>query len=579
MPCPSHCLDRERISGGDYSFPSDIWSFGLTILAVALGRYPFVSPKSARSLSNSGEVITEGDGGYWAILQAIQERPSIKSLLASCQHNCEKHSHVPSGYLRESSSPPAADGASSPSFSKSFHSFLSQCLQKDPKQRPTAHALLQHPFLQRYAVNTTLKMADDFSLTPASHLTDDFIHQACLKHKDNMEAKAISARNRLNCPGLFGNSVELQVPRSGEKTADNNVPHRRRLRQNSEMDTSSSSQDEGIKQLRTVLKAYREYLNRTWGKKIGLTSASAAHGSYHITSIQTAEKIIRATLSPLHSTIVLTNISDALNVPFDVVKRSFQKIIRELKEHVTANAAVSNLMASGSKSNSSSLTRNSLTAMFEKGFSLTNESEETPPAVRTPQTLVSPEKLKNSTPKQSLATTFEEGNFESIPLFQEGNTSGDQLDRSDGSDVAAVEELRALMNTRSKATATMDRNEISMAAANEMDGCEEYSTRILQDSSRSEPFSCHQDDHLQGELTTHEDPSSDDLEEEEFLPSYPSKNVEGFHLNRDLSPLSKMEEIPVGEKDDEMEEGVEVGDQDPGLEEDNYDDDFEDDPI
>ncbi|KAG6961556.1 hypothetical protein JG688_00009028 [Phytophthora aleatoria] len=30
----------ERIGGGDYSYPADIWSFGLALISVALGRYP-----------------------------------------------------------------------------------------------------------------------------------------------------------------------------------------------------------------------------------------------------------------------------------------------------------------------------------------------------------------------------------------------------------------------------------------------------------------------------------------------------------------------------------------------------------
>lgn len=534
----------------------------MTILAVALGRYPFVSPNSARSLGNSGEVITEGDGGYWAILQAIQERPSIKSLLSSCQYNCERHSHAPCGYVGDDSSPTAHDGPS-PSFSKSFHSFLSQCLQKDPKQRPTAHSLLQHPFLKRYPVNSTLVMAGDFSLTPASYLTDDFIRQSCLKHKENMEAKAISARNRLSRPGLFGNSSELQVPRSGEKTADNNVPHRRRLRQqSSNLDLSLSTQDEGIKQLRTVIKAYREYLNRTWGKKDHSSSYDAAP-SYNITSIQSAEKIILATLTPLHSKSILTNISDALNVPLSVVKKTFQKIIRELKEHITSSSSMTYLLTSGSKSSSSSASLSSLTALLEKGFPSTQESEETTPIMKILQT--SPEKVKNPTPKPltSLATTFEEGNFESIPFHDSDGPGMDKLDRSDGSDVAAVEELRALMNTRSKVTATMDVKDM-LTTDDDDDVDEEYTLRIMQNTSRSETLSGrdYSVGEAEGAVTTRDVQSPDDQEEEEeeYLPTY--SNLERSNL---VMQEREVEEGQDGEEEDE--------------EDHDYDDDFEDDPA
>jgi mitogen-activated protein kinase kinase 3 len=30
----------ERIGGGEYSYPADIWSFGLALVSVALGKYP-----------------------------------------------------------------------------------------------------------------------------------------------------------------------------------------------------------------------------------------------------------------------------------------------------------------------------------------------------------------------------------------------------------------------------------------------------------------------------------------------------------------------------------------------------------
>ena len=45
-------MSPERIDAREYSFPSDIWSFGLTLLTVALGRLPI-----------------DTQGGYWTILQ------------------------------------------------------------------------------------------------------------------------------------------------------------------------------------------------------------------------------------------------------------------------------------------------------------------------------------------------------------------------------------------------------------------------------------------------------------------------------------------------------------------------------
>lgn len=45
-------MSPERMSGQHYTFASDVWSCGLTIEAVALGKYPY-----------------ETKNDYWAILQ------------------------------------------------------------------------------------------------------------------------------------------------------------------------------------------------------------------------------------------------------------------------------------------------------------------------------------------------------------------------------------------------------------------------------------------------------------------------------------------------------------------------------
>ena len=49
----------ERMIGNSYSFHSDVWSLGLTVHTVAIGSYPYAVEK----------------GGFWAILNAVQEQP------------------------------------------------------------------------------------------------------------------------------------------------------------------------------------------------------------------------------------------------------------------------------------------------------------------------------------------------------------------------------------------------------------------------------------------------------------------------------------------------------------------------
>src|SRR5690606_26243653 len=86
--------------GRPYAFPSDVWSFGLSILTCALGRLPI-----------------DSSGGYWSILQSIRDDVGPR---------------VPN------------DGR----WSDEFVDFIHQTLKKNPEERPTCEQLLQHPFLK-----------------------------------------------------------------------------------------------------------------------------------------------------------------------------------------------------------------------------------------------------------------------------------------------------------------------------------------------------------------------------------------------------------------------------------------------
>ncbi|KMT03220.1 hypothetical protein BVRB_8g197680 [Beta vulgaris subsp. vulgaris] len=100
-------MSPERISGSSYDYSCDIWSLGIIVLECAIGRFPYIQSEDQQSAPS-----------YFELLAAIVGSP------APC--------------------------APSDQFSPEFCSFISACIQKDPKDRWTSSDLLKHPFIKKF---------------------------------------------------------------------------------------------------------------------------------------------------------------------------------------------------------------------------------------------------------------------------------------------------------------------------------------------------------------------------------------------------------------------------------------------
>ncbi|KAF6157258.1 hypothetical protein GIB67_041719 [Kingdonia uniflora] len=98
----SNYMSPERINGGGYGYKSDIWSLGLVLLECATGRFPYSPPEQEERWST-----------MFDLLEAIVVQP-----------------------------PPCARPDQ---FSPEFCSFISACVQKDPKERLGARELMLAP--------------------------------------------------------------------------------------------------------------------------------------------------------------------------------------------------------------------------------------------------------------------------------------------------------------------------------------------------------------------------------------------------------------------------------------------------
>ena len=102
----------ERIQGSPYTVKSDVWSVGLTLMELAIGKFPF-------SVENDDD--EEGAGGPQGILDLLQQ------------------------IVLE----PAPKLPKSEAFPQILEDVIAKCLAKDPAERPTPAELWEHdPFLQ-----------------------------------------------------------------------------------------------------------------------------------------------------------------------------------------------------------------------------------------------------------------------------------------------------------------------------------------------------------------------------------------------------------------------------------------------
>eukprot|EP01112_Ceratiomyxa_fruticulosa_P002135 TRINITY_DN12262_c0_g2_i1.p1 TRINITY_DN12262_c0_g2~~TRINITY_DN12262_c0_g2_i1.p1 ORF type:complete len:372 (-),score=82.23 TRINITY_DN12262_c0_g2_i1:93-1208(-) len=104
-------MSPERIKGQSYSFDSDIWGLGLSLVECALGRFPY--PPIEGPASTPPPALS-----FFELMGYIVRSP-----------------------------PPTLPAEK---FSPEFCDFVSKCLQKSPELRPTAQSLLTHPFILKY---------------------------------------------------------------------------------------------------------------------------------------------------------------------------------------------------------------------------------------------------------------------------------------------------------------------------------------------------------------------------------------------------------------------------------------------
>ncbi|KAK6175710.1 dual specificity mitogen-activated protein kinase kinase 1 [Patella vulgata] len=134
----------ERLQGTHYSVQSDVWSLGLSLVEMAIGRYPIPppEPKDLESLfddngkdaspSDRGTSIASSRSSFIGMAGAEGPRPmAIFELL---------------DYI-VNEPPPTLPKAK---FSDDFVDFVDRCLKKNPSDRADLQSLINHSFFKKY---------------------------------------------------------------------------------------------------------------------------------------------------------------------------------------------------------------------------------------------------------------------------------------------------------------------------------------------------------------------------------------------------------------------------------------------
>uniref|UniRef100_A0A2R9A0J4 Dual specificity mitogen-activated protein kinase kinase 1 n=1 Tax=Pan paniscus TaxID=9597 RepID=A0A2R9A0J4_PANPA len=134
-------MSPERLQGTHYSVQSDIWSMGLSLVEMAVGRYP-IPPPDAKELELMFGCQVEGDAAETPPRPRTPGRP-----LSSYGMDSRPPMAIFEllDYIVNEPPPKLPSGV----FSLEFQDFVNKCLIKNPAERADLKQLMVHAFIKR----------------------------------------------------------------------------------------------------------------------------------------------------------------------------------------------------------------------------------------------------------------------------------------------------------------------------------------------------------------------------------------------------------------------------------------------
>uniref|UniRef100_A0A8C9YU56 Dual specificity mitogen-activated protein kinase kinase 2 n=3 Tax=Percidae TaxID=8165 RepID=A0A8C9YU56_SANLU len=141
-------MSPERLQGTHYSVQSDVWSMGLSLVELAIGRYPIPPPEAKELEAIFGRAIMDGAEGE---PHTNMQRPRPPGRPVS-GHGMDSRPAMAIfellDYIVNEPPPKLPLGV----FTNDFQDFVTKCLIKNPAERADLKMLMSHTFIKRSEV-------------------------------------------------------------------------------------------------------------------------------------------------------------------------------------------------------------------------------------------------------------------------------------------------------------------------------------------------------------------------------------------------------------------------------------------
>uniref|UniRef100_A0A6Q2Y8Y8 Dual specificity mitogen-activated protein kinase kinase 2 n=1 Tax=Esox lucius TaxID=8010 RepID=A0A6Q2Y8Y8_ESOLU len=143
-------MSPERLQGTHYSVQSDVWSMGLSLVELAIGRYPIPPPDSKELEAIFGRPVQDGaEGEPHTISNRLPRPPGGRPVSG---HGVDSRPAMAIfellDYIVNEPPPRLPLGV----FTNDFQEFVTKCLIKNPAERADLKMLMNHTFIKRAEV-------------------------------------------------------------------------------------------------------------------------------------------------------------------------------------------------------------------------------------------------------------------------------------------------------------------------------------------------------------------------------------------------------------------------------------------